>query len=50
MNNRFTPTDARRSNATRSLAPQGGLNGMSLWNGIGVALHHSPGEGCRGSS
>ena len=50
MNSRFTPIDATHFGAARSLALRDGLTAMCLWNAIGVALHHSPGEGCGGSS
>jgi hypothetical protein len=50
MNQRFNLIDARHSSVTRSLVFIDGSAGMSPWNEIGVALHHSPGEGCGGSS
>jgi hypothetical protein len=50
MNSRFTPIDTRHFGATSSLVRLDGITSMSLWNEIGVALHHSPGEGCGGSS
>jgi hypothetical protein len=50
MNCRFTSIDARHSSATRWLVFFDGFTGLSPWNEIRVALHHSPGEGCNGSS